>query len=120
MMFPFRAWPITGGAPVLQLPSRLRRPIRPLYLNAVARRIENEEPVDAADFVLGVPFDGVPVGFDFLRRGVNVGHPEAEVALARLLAFADDQMQVDVADTVPAAGEVEGLGARRLGEAEDG
>src|SRR5205085_566576 len=49
-----------------------------------------------------------------LGRRMNVAHPKAKVPRATRLGVAHDQVQVHLADAIPAPREVEALWARRL------
>src|SRR5258708_7337333 len=87
-------------------PSRLAGTVGALDLDAVLVGVEDEEAVYAADFVFEVPGDGVAGGGIFFGGGVDVGDPKAEVAGAGRFGGADDEMEIDVTDAIPATGEV--------------
>ena len=93
--------------------------VRSLNLDTVLVRVKDEESIDAADFVFEVPGDGEAGGGVFFGGGVDIGDPKAEMAGAGLLGGADDEVEIDVADAVPAAGEIETFWAGSFDEAQE-
>src|SRR5215208_4645817 len=110
-----RAEVVRRVAPRL-FPARPAVAVRPLHLDAVAVGVADEEAVDAADLVPILPGDALAPRLEGRRRLLHVRDPETEMVLAVRLRRAHHEMEVDLADAIPGAGEIEAFGPRRLFE----
>src|SRR5215213_2271037 len=90
-----------------------------LKFEAVAIGIAREKAVDAFNFV-SIPGDGEAPCLDRFGRAADATDPKCKMATGKGIGIAaGNQVQVDGADPIPRAGEVEAFGAGDFLELQD-